>query len=323
MKVRIGFIGCGGIAGAHMERLAKLEDVEFVCMCDIEKEKAEKSAQRYGGKVYTDFEKMLNEIKMDVCYICVPPFAHKGQEELCIEKGIHFFVEKPVHLDMKKAEDIAEKVKAKGIITGVGYVLRYFDIIEEARDIITKEQIAFVRGRYYGGVPGEGKNRWLITKAMSGGQLIEQATHIVNMMQYLLGEVEEIFGWKIEGINNKIYPDYDVEDASCLLLKFKDGYIGNLTCTWLWSGFNSGVEVVGKGIIVDYQGNTLTVDKGNKKVIITSSIDPMLEEDKTFIKAVAAGDPSRVKSDYIDAVKTLAVTIKAHESMEKGIPIKI
>lgn len=323
MKVRIGFIGCGGIASAHIERLAKLEDVEFVGMCDVEREKAERFAQKYGGRVYTEFEKMLEEVKMDACYICVPPFAHKGQEELCIEKGIHFFVEKPVHLDLKKAEEIAKKVKEAGIITGVGYVLRYFDVVEEAKNIIEKEEIAFARGRYYGGVPGEGKVKWLIKKDMSGGQLIEQATHIVNMMQYFLGDVEEVYGYKFEGINSKRYPGYDVEDASTLLLKFKNGYIGNLTCTWLWSGFNSGVEVAGKGIIIDYQGNTITVDRGNQKTITISSLDPMFEEAKAFIKAVVKGDPSYIKSDYADGVKTLAVTIKAHESMEKGVPVKV
>ncbi|MCX8083147.1 MAG: Gfo/Idh/MocA family oxidoreductase, partial [bacterium] len=201
--------------------------------------------------------------------------------------------------------------------------LRYFDIVDEAKEIISKEQVAFARGRYYGGVPGEGRNKWLITKAMSGGQLVEQATHIVNLMQYFCGDVEEVYGYKIGGINNKIYQGYDVEDASSILMKFKNGYIGNLTCTWLWNGFNSGVEVVGKGIILDYQGNTLTVDKGNKKTTSISSIDPMFEEEKAFIKAVETGKSFYVKSDYIDGLKTLAITLKAHESMEKGIPVKI
>ncbi|MCM8760503.1 MAG: Gfo/Idh/MocA family oxidoreductase, partial [Candidatus Omnitrophica bacterium] len=299
MKIKIGFIGCGGIANAHMQRLAKIEGVEFVGMCDIEKEKAEMAAQRYGGKVYTEFEKMLEEVKMDACYICVPPFAHTGQEEICIEKGIHFFVEKPVHLDLSKAEDIAKKVKEKGIITGVGYVLRYFDVVQEARGIIAKEEIAFARGRYYGGVPHEGKVEWIMKKTMSGGQLIEQGTHIVNMMQYLLGDIEEVYGYKIEGINSKIYPGYDVEDASTMVFKFKNGYIGNLTYTWLWSGFNSGVEVVGKGILIDYQGNTLNVDRGNKRTTFISSLDPMLEEDKVFVKAVETGDTSSIRSDYL------------------------
>ncbi|MCM8820719.1 MAG: Gfo/Idh/MocA family oxidoreductase [Candidatus Omnitrophica bacterium] len=323
MKIRIGFIGCGGIAGAHMERLVRIENVEFVGMCDVEKERAEKAAQKYGGKVYTDFEQMLDEVKMDACYICVPPFAHIGQEEMCIEKGIHLFVEKPVHLELEKAKEIAKRVQQKGLITGVGYVLRYFDVVDEAREIIAKEQIAFARGRYYGGVPGEGENKWLITKSMSGGQLVEQATHIVNMMQYFFGDIEEVYGYKIEGINNKIYPGYDVEDASSLLFKFKNGYIGNLTCTWLWSGFNSGIEVVGKGIVIDYQGNTLTVDRGNKRNISISSLDPMFEEEKAFVKAVETGDPSYVKSDYLDGLKTFAVTLKAHEAMEKGVPVKI
>ncbi|NLG12090.1 MAG: Gfo/Idh/MocA family oxidoreductase [Elusimicrobia bacterium] len=323
MKTRVGFIGCGGISVAHMMRLEQIKGVEFVGMCDIEKGKAEQAAQRYGGKAYAEFEKMLEEVKMDVCYICVPPFAHLGQEELCIEKGIHFFVEKPVHLDLEKAKNIEREAKAKGIITSAGYVLRYYDIVEEIREIIAKEQIAFIRGKYYGGVPWDGKVKWFITKKLSGGQLVEQSTHTVNLMHYLLGDLEEIFAYKTEGIFNKIYSGYDVEDSSLLLCKFKDGYIGDLVSTWLWSGFSSSVDIMGKGIEINYQGNTLAVNRGNHKIIKVSSVDPMFEENKAFIKAVTEGDPSYIKSDYADAVKTLAITLKAHESMENGLPVKI
>jgi predicted dehydrogenase len=322
MTVKISFIGCGGIAGAHMSRLAQIENVEFSAMCDIERDKAEKSAATYGGKVYTDFRKMLNEVDFDACFICVPPFAHEGQEEDCIEKGIPFFVEKPVHLNLESAQNIAEKVRLSGIITSVGYVLRYFDVVEVAKEVLAKEQISAVLGRYFGGVPGAGAG-WYSKKSLSGGQLVEQATHTVDMMRYLLGDIEEVLMYRSEGINKKIYKGYDVEDTSTTLLKFKKGYVGNLTCTWLWTGFNSGVDVIGKGIILNYAGNSLTIDNATKKVTRISSIDPMLEEDRAFIKAVEKRDSSFIKSDYPDAVKTLAVSLKAHESIGTGKPVKL
>ncbi len=322
MSVKIGFIGCGGIAGAHMSRLAKLEDVEFSAMCDIERGRAEKAAESYGGKVYTDFKKMLNEAEMDACFICVPPFAHKGQEEVCIKKGVPFFVEKPIHLKLKSAQEIAKKVRAKGIITSVGYVLRYFDVVDTAREVLAKEQISAVLGRYFGEVPHAGKG-WYGKKALSGGQLIEQATHTVDMMRYLLGEVKEVFAYSAGGINKKIYKGYDVEDTSTTLLKFKRGYIGNLTCTWLWSGWNNSVDVVGKGFLLNYAGNSITIQRSGKKVTYISSVDPMLEEDRAFIKAVAQKDKSVIRSDYPDAVKTLAVSLKAYESMRTGKPVKL
>jgi len=322
VKVKVGIIGCGGIASAHISRLAQIEDVELVSFCDIVKENAEKMASPYGGNVYTDFKEMIEKESIDACFICVPPFAHKGQEELCIEKGIPFFVEKPVELNLEKAKEIAKKVEEKNLITGVGYVLRNFDIVDKAKEIIGNEKIGLVRGKYFGAVPG-GERSWLHKKELSGGQLIEQATHTVDMMRYLIGEVDEVFAYKFEGINNKIYKEYNVKDASVVNMKFKNGIIGNLSCTWLWSGFHSAVEIIGKGIVVTYEGNTLTIDKGNRKETYISNIDPMLEEDRRFIEAVKTGNKKIVKSDYPDGVKTLEVTLKSHQSIEENRPVKI
>jgi len=156
---------------------------------------------------------MIEKESIDACIICVPPFAHKGQEELCIEKGIPFFVEKPVELNLEKAKKIAKKVEEKNLITGVGYVLRNFDVVDKAKEIIGNEKIGLVREKYFGQVPGS-EGSWLHKKELFGGQLVEQATHTVDMMRYLIGEVDEVFAYKFEGINNKIYKEYNVEDAS-------------------------------------------------------------------------------------------------------------
>lgn len=323
MEIRVGFIGCGGIARAHMARLVKIEGVKFIGMCDVEEKIAQECANMYGGNVYTDFRKMLENEKIDACFICVPPFAHVGQEEECIERNIPFFVEKPIHLNLEKAEEIGEKIKEKGLITSVGYVLRYFDITEKLKDILKNEKIGLLRGKYYGEVPGQGKKLWLIRKDMSGGQLIEQATHTIDLMRYFCGEVEEIYAYKFEGINNKIYPEYNVEDALTMVMKFKNGIIGNLSCTWLWKGFESEVEIIGKDVIFLYRGNTIEINRGIKIERYISNIDPMFEEDLAFIKSVKEKNPEYIKSDYIDALKTLKITLKAHESVLKNQPVKL
>jgi len=322
MKVKVAFIGCGGIANAHIERLAKIEDVQFVCFSDVVKERAEKMAYKYGGNVYIDFREMFEKEKFDACFICVPPFAHQGQEEYCIERGIPFFVEKPVNLDLEKAKEIAKKIEEKNLVTGVGYVLRNYDIVDKAKEIIGNERIGLIRGKYFGQVPGQ-EGSWLHKKELSGGQLIEQATHTVDMMRYLVGEVDEVFAYEFEGINNKIYKGYNVEDASVVLMRFKNGIIGNLSCTWLWKGYFSAVEVIGKDIIITYEGNLLTIDRGDKKETYISYQDPMFEEDKRFIEGVKKGDRKIIKSNYQDAVKTLEVTLKSHKSIEENIPVKI
>jgi predicted dehydrogenase len=323
MELRIGFIGCGGIAQAHMIRLKKIDGIKFTGMCDLNEELARKCAKEYGGNVYTDFRKMLDEEKIDACYICVPPYAHIGQEEECIERNIPFFVEKPIHLNLEKAREISKKVIEKNLITSVGYVLRYFDIVDRMKELIRNVNIGLVRGRYYGEVPAEGKKIWLIKKNMSGGQLIEQATHIVDLIRYFCGDIEEIFAYKFEGINNKIYDGYDVEDGLTMVMKFKNGIIGNLTCTWLWAGYESDVEIVGKNIILFYKGNTIEINKGDRIERYISNIDPMFEEDSAFIKSVKENTNKYIKSDYSDALKSFEVTILAHESIRKNEPVKL
>jgi len=305
-----------------MERLARIKDVEFVGMCDVDEKKAAGAAGKYAGKVFTDYRRMLDQVKTDCCYICVPPFAHVGQELLCVEKNIPFFVEKPIELDLKKAKAIARKVQEKRLITGVGYVLRYFDVVEKARKILAQEEIGMLRGRYYGGVPGDGKG-WYSQKKLSAGQLVEQATHTVDMMRNFAGDVTEVFGYAFEGINKKIYEKYDVEDASTTVMKFKNGLIGNMSCTWLATGYQSNVEVVGKGVTVFYEGTTLTVDRHTEKTIYTTSMDCMLAEDQAFIEDVKKGRPNKIKSDYLDGLKTLAVSLAALESFRTGKPVKL
>ncbi len=321
-ELRIGFIGCGGIAGAHLTRLATLKGVELVACCDVVEEKARKVSQTYGGQVFTDFRKMLDEVTLDACFICVPPFAHVGQELYCVEKGIPFFVEKPVALSLENARRVEKAVQEKKLITAVGYVLRALDVVDRAVKFLENKELGLVRGKYFGGVPGAGKG-WYSQRKLSGGQLVEQATHTVDMMRYLTGEVVEVFGYAFAGINKRLYSNYDVEDASTAVMRFSNGAIGNISCTWLWTGYHSSVEIIGKGVTVTLEGGTLTIDSGDRKTIYVSRADPMLVQDTLFIEAVKYGRPERIKADYRQGVRSLAVSLSILESFRTGKPVKV
>ena len=95
-KIRVGFIGTGGMAGAHMGNLAQFDDVECVAMCDISEDRATGRAQEYGGTAYTDYKEMFNREDLDAVYICTPPFAHGEQEQIACENGSPMLIEKPI-----------------------------------------------------------------------------------------------------------------------------------------------------------------------------------------------------------------------------------
>ena len=124
-EVRLGFIGTGGMAGAHMNNLKNFDDVKFVAMCDVSEDRAKQRAEEFGGKAYTDYQRMYDSEELDAVYICTPPFAHGQQEILACKKGIAMFIEKPIACELDTAIIINDHVEKSRVITSVGYHWRY------------------------------------------------------------------------------------------------------------------------------------------------------------------------------------------------------
>ena len=114
-KLRVGFVGCGGIAETHLRGFVNNPFIALSAFCDVNLERAKTVAQKYsqGASVYNNAETMFNTVELDVAYFCVPPFAH-GVEFKAIERNIPFFVEKPLHLDLNQAKLIASAAAKKG-----------------------------------------------------------------------------------------------------------------------------------------------------------------------------------------------------------------
>lgn len=320
MAIRIGFIGVGGMGNSHLGMVSQIEEVEVVALCDVVKERAEEAAKMYQAGVYTDYKKMLNRENPDAVFICLPPFAHGDIEVDVAQKGIPFFIEKPVNLYLEKARKAEEIVKEKNLITSVGYVLRYMDIVERAKGFLRGKKIALVLGRYFGEIPGAGKG-WYSRKEKSGGQIVEQATHVVDLMRYLAGEIDCLYGQGFRGLNK--LENYNVEDASIVAFHFENGALGSLACNWLLSGYQSALEIITKGIQIQYSAASLKIISEDKKEEFQVSNEYALLEDQIFIEAVKNNDPSKIKSNYSDALKTLQVTLAANESMEKKGVVKL
>lgn len=315
-NVNVGFIGCGGIAGAHMNTLSKISDVKFAGLCDIDEARVKKASSTYGGKSFTDYKKMLNEVEMDICYICLPPFAHEQQEISCIEKGIPFFVEKPVHIDLKKAKEIFGRIKEKNLITAVGYQDRYQTIIDYIKPFFKENNLGFFAGWWVGGMPGV---YWWRRKEMSGGQIVEQTTHIYDMARYLVGEPVEIFSVKSTGLMKDI-EKYNVEDASAVSICFENGVIGTIVSGCFANAAGKvGIDFYFKDKKINYEERAnVEINYGNKIEKINQTEDPLACEDKTIIEAIKTNNKRLIKSSYEDGLKTLAFTLTANKSIETG-----
>ena len=319
--IRVGFVGTGNITRRHFTALAQLRDqAEVVAVCDVIEERALAAAQPFQAKVYLSYPEMLAHEKLDALYVCLPPDAHVDQEIAAIDRGIHLFVEKPLPLDLAKAEFIARRAREAGIVTNVGYHWRHWDHIKAARTALDGERIGLALGYFLNILPG---SPWWRVKVRSGGQVVEQAIHMVDLARYLMGEVERVSAEYAVRANFD-EPGHASDDVYTVNLRFRSGAIGNLsTCSILHRRYHVGLEVVCKQRVYRIHEDATEVDGPSGVEKIERTNDAGLAENVAFLRAIATGDRSDILSDYSDALRTQQVVMAANRSAETGQPVTI
>jgi len=323
VAVRVAFIGAGGIAGFHLRHLEKIPDVQVVGFCDVVREKARSRAKEYKAKAYSDHRRMLDATKPDAVYVCTPPFAHGPYELDAVARGCHLFVEKPIATSMETALEVRDAVKKAGVVSAVGYQDRYQDIIARLRKFLRTRQAATAMGYWMGGMPGVA---WWRVKAQSGGQHTEQTTHIFDMMRYLFGEVRAVFAAASTGLMTHV-PNYDVEDVSAVTLIFKSGMVGTVYSACCLKGVGKvGIDIFCTDARVEYVERTsVTVHEPNRSETFRNTTDFGQAEDEAFIEAVRTKGKAKrkIRSDYADACKSLALSLAADKSMATGQVVEL
>ncbi len=322
MAIKVGFIGCGGMNGAHMKSIAANADAEVAAVCDIDKARATAAAKEYGVKAFTNYKSMLKGAKLDAVYVAVPPFAHDGQEIAAVEAGCHLFVEKPVALSMDYANEVAAACEKAGVISTAGFQDRYLDVLDAMKKVLKKNKPGLMMGCWMGGIPGVW---WWRVKEKSGGQAAEQTIHIFDAARYLFGEVKVVHAVSSRGLVTDM-ENYDVEDASAVNLQFASGLCGTIFSSCFAAANNrSGIDVWCRGVSLSYaERRSLRIIEANgDEEFMTVKTNPVAEIDDAFIRAIKQGKQSELRSSYADAAKSLAIVLAANESMETGEAVRV
>jgi len=319
--VRIGFIGCGGIANLHMNNLSRLDGVELVAFCDVDEGRAKAAADRFKGNAYTDHRAMLEREQLNAVYICIPPHAHTDQAILAAQAGIALFVEKPVARTLDKALEVRDAVRKAGVLNAVGYHFRYFDGTDLAKERLQGKTIGMVMGYWMGGLPGA---YWWRRLEMSGGQIVEQTTHIFDLARYLVSDIVRVSAATALRALHDV-PDLNVPDVGIVHVWFANGAIGCIANTcMLKMGYTTGLHVLTPDLIVEVTGSSVKFLEKSRTEEIRHQRNGHFYESVMFVEAVRTKNQSLIRSDYADAVKTLAVTLAALESAEKGgVPVEV
>ena len=321
--LNVGFIGCGGVARFHLRHLPNLEEVKLVAFCDVVKERAKELAEKYGGNAYTDYHEMFHKEKLDLVFICLPPFAHKDEVMVAAENGVNIYIEKPIALDLKLAKEMQKAVEKAGVKSQVGYQLRFSYSVEKAKKLIESGEageVGLACGHYWCRFI---RKDWWIDKSKSGGQIVEQSTHLYDILRWLCGDVEKVY---CEGgrLFYKDVPGMTIEDTSSVVLRFKSGAVGSVTATigaakgywWIrwW-------VVCSNALLESSEFNELKVYWSNKEPAVIEDVkelrgEPMALAERDILNAILHDKPTRVPIS--EGVKTLELTLAAVKSMETG-----
>ena len=316
---RVGLIGAGYIGRKHVDSLLGFDDARIVAVADRQLDRAREQAARCGANAYENHEHMLDAEELDALYICVPPFAHGPPEAAAVERGLPFFVEKPLALDIETAEEIARGVRERGLVTAAGYHWRYLNVVERARDVLSENPARLALGYWLDETPPVA---WWVHEARSGGQMIEQTTHVFDLARLLVGEVSSIYAAGARSAR-PAFPDSDVSDVSVATLCFDSGALGTVSSTCLLSGpHRVGLHLFCEGLAVEVSREDLVVDDGKQRRVYERQGDPIAREDRDFVDAVRGGE-NRIRAPYAEALRTHRLAISAARSAREGRIIEL
>jgi predicted dehydrogenase len=231
--LRTAILGCGGFAHRHAQNLITLpEEIELSAFCDHHDWNARAFSEKYTdgkGSIFTDPREMFEEASLDLVLICLPPFAHSDEVELAAQHGVHIFIEKPIALSSETAWRMVEAAEKARVKTQVGFMFRFGTAIERLKGLITSAEIGpagLMSARYF---CNSLHAPWWRDRTKSGGQLVEQVIHMVDLMRYLMGDAVSVYS-RQENLFHRDVENYTVEDVSATIFGFQ-GALGVIYAT--------------------------------------------------------------------------------------------
>jgi len=227
---------------------------------------------------------------------------------LLAERDIPFLTEKPLAADAAHAHLVGAALHGRNLVTAVGYNWRGLDFLPLVRERLADRPARLVLGRWTGTLPPPA---WWRHVAESGGQVVEQATHLYDAARLLVGEADVLAASSGRSARPDL-PDADVDTVASALLLFDGGAIGTFVNTSILGSDQISLDLLsdGRRTTITMRPSaagprwTLTLDDGSRERELATTRDPYDVQAEAFLNAVEQGDPERVLSSYPDALAT-------------------
>ncbi|GAA1258332.1 hypothetical protein GCM10009609_21700 [Pseudonocardia aurantiaca] len=311
-RCRIGFVGTGSVANRHARVLGGFPDVKLVAATDIDPDRTAAFADAHGSRAVPDLDALLAE-GLDAVYVCVPPFGHGEPEVRIADAGVALFVEKPLAVDQATAEWVGRRIGTSGVLTRVGHHWRCSEAVRRARQVLAGKRVRLAAGTWLDSTP---PMPWWPDRTRSGGPLVEQAVHVLDLARVLVGEVAEVHAAAAGAIVG------GAEAATAALMCFADGAVGTFGTTCVLDGrHRTGLEIVADGMVVGVGEDWLDIRdaEGSHRV----EYDPMtarIAVDRAFVDTLQGKPvaPERDAPDHAEALRSHRLACALARSVTSG-----
>jgi predicted dehydrogenase len=231
--LRTALIGCGKVGHIHANALRHLPESHLVGVCDRSEERAKAFAESYGTVAYTNLDTLLRDSGVQVVVVCTPHPLHAEPVIQAAEAKVHALVEKPLASKLADCDAMLTASKRAGTQLGVISQRRYLECVQRMRAAIDAGKIgrpvlgvfsmfSWRDEAYYRSDPWRGK--W---STEGGGVLVNQSPHGLDLLQWFMGEIEEVSGYWA----NLNHPYIEVEDTAVAMIRFKNNALGSVVAS--------------------------------------------------------------------------------------------
>ena len=263
MTHRVAIVGAGNISGTHARAARELPGVEVAAVYGRNLEKARELAALHGGTAYDTLEGALGHPGVDVVLIGSPSGVHVEQALEAVRRGIHVLVEKPLDISTARVDTLTEAAERAGVRIGVFYQDRASRDLAWLKELIDgggigRPLLCTARLKWYRPPEYYAGSKWRGTREMDGGgALINQGSHTVDLLLWLMGDVASVYA-----ITRTALHEIEVEDTALAALTFANGAVGTLEATTAaYPGYPRRVEITGtEGTVIVEGDRVVAVD---------------------------------------------------------------
>lgn len=279
-QMKVALIGCGRVANVHAKALNELPHTKLEAVVDIKPERAENFGKLYDcQRVLTDYRVALADPEIDAVQICTPHYLHASITIDAVRAGKHVLTEKPMAISVEDADAMIREAREAGVKLGVIFQNRYNDASEAIREAIDEGKLGRLLGArmfltwnrsddYYKG--SDWKGTW---DKEGGGVLIDQAIHTMDLMQWFMGDIDEIEAKYYTRAHDFIQVD-DVAEGT---LKFANGAVGFIyaNCAYPYDA-PIFLEIYGDKGLAQLHGDVATIKIGNKTTTVLQNAEEVV-----------------------------------------------